>query len=75
MRITRYYHVTENLATGQIVIQSKYETLVKGQNGEKEMYARFAKEYVNVDEEQHWLMSEDALKELKRQITEILKTI
>jgi hypothetical protein len=74
MRVTRYYHLIEDIATGQIVIE-KYATLTEKEalDGGEEMHERFANEHENTDKELHRLMSEGALDELRQQITRALR--
>ena len=78
MGTVRYYHVTESLSTGQIIIQGKYATLTDEEafDGGTEMHERFKAEYGNTtdDDMLHWLMSEGALKELREEITKVLRT-
>ena len=73
MIITRYYHKSENIETGQIVIES-YANLSENTalDSFEEMQERFFDEYNNTDTVVHRLMSEHDLKELKHQIERAL---
>ena len=73
MKDIRYYHITENMETGQIVIES-YPNLSgdTALDSLEEVQERFFDEYDNTDTVLHRLMSEHDLEELKHQIERAL---
>ena len=69
----RYYHKSENIETGQIVIEP-YANMSENKAREslEEVQERFFDEYDNTDTVLHRLMSEHDLEELKHQIERAL---
>jgi len=71
--MVRYYHKSENIETGQTVIEP-YANMSenKAQESLEDIQERFFDDYDNTNTVMHRLMSERDLEELKHQIERVL---